>query len=91
VTNTAGGTYITDRKVTLYELTPTRPTIDGLSVSGSNVQARWDNAAANYQLLYTTNDNLADWQSVQVHGRTSAVVSLPAGATRAHFRLKTAY
>ena len=91
VTNTAGNTFVTDKKVTLYELTPTQPTIEGLAVSGSNVEARWDNAAANYQLLFTTNDDLGNWQSVEVHGRTSAVVSLPAGADRAHFRLKTAY
>ena len=93
VTNTAGSTYILDHKVTLYELVPSKPTLSPTValVDSNHVAAGWNNVAANYQLQYTTNQNFSNWQSVEVHGRTSAVAVLPPGADRVYYKLKTAY
>ena len=91
VTNNAGSTAIMDKKVTLYELLPTEPTISSIAVVGTNLVPQWNNKAANYQLMMTTNQNISNWQSVEVHGRTSAVAVLPPGTDRAYFKLKTSY
>lgn len=92
VINTAGDSSLMSNKVTLFELTPTRPVIDRVVFADTNrVVTSWDNAAANYLLLYTTNQDLSGWQSVEVHGRTSAVTVLPPEAVSAFFRLKTLY
>lgn len=94
VTNTLGANIIImSNKVTLFELQPTRPTLESVVFTDSNeVVASWNNAAANYELSYTTNKDLnLGWQTVEVHGRTSTVVALPEDADSAVFRLKTMY
>jgi peptidoglycan/xylan/chitin deacetylase (PgdA/CDA1 family) len=91
VTNTSGNSTILDKKITLYELTNAQPRIDAVAVVGTNLVPQWNNAAANYQLMFTTNQDFSNWQSVEVHGRTSAVAVLPPGTERGYFKLKTMY
>ncbi len=92
VTNTAGSSTILDKKITLYALTNTQPTIAGVVFTDTNrIVASWDNVAANYELMFTTNQDFSNWQSVEVHGRTSAVTVLPPGTDHGYFKLKTMY
>ena len=93
VTNTAGNTFITDKKITLYYLTNTPPVLDAsvVFVDSNRVVTGWDNVAANYELMFTTNQDFSNWQSVEVHGRTSAVTVLPPDTDHGYFKLKTMY
>jgi peptidoglycan/xylan/chitin deacetylase (PgdA/CDA1 family) len=91
VTNNQGNVSILDKKVTFYELLPTEPTINNIAVVGTNVAPQWDNVAANYVLMFTTNRDFSNWQEVEVHGRTSVVTVLPPQTDYGYFKLKTAY
>jgi peptidoglycan/xylan/chitin deacetylase (PgdA/CDA1 family) len=93
VTNTQGSVFIPDQKVTLFELTPKQPTISPavVFVDSNRVVTGWDNSAANYLLMFTTNQDFSNWQEVEVHGRTSMVTVLPPETERAYFKLKTVY
>jgi peptidoglycan/xylan/chitin deacetylase (PgdA/CDA1 family) len=91
VTNTSGSSTILDKKITLFDLTNTQPRIDSIAVVGTNLVPQWNNVAANYLLMFTTNQDFSNWQSVEVHGRTSAVAVLPPETVSGYFKLKTMY
>jgi len=72
-----------------YGLKPKQPTLGTIDLNDDQLTTRWNNTSPGYQLMFTTNRSLINWQSIaNVYGRTSNTTALPPGSTSGYLKLK---